>query len=315
MRLNSIKNNGVVSVMYHYVRDNKKEGTPNLKSLDIDDFKGQLDWLEDNFEPMSFEEFDVCIKNNIKFPDNKFLLTFDDGLKDHYKYVYPEIKNRNLWGQFYINSQIYLQKKPLAVHVTHMILDKIGANKYTQIIQDELLKLNIQVKDFHIDGVYRYDDIDYSTIKIIMNYLLDYDIRDGIVDNLFRKYFDNEYRFCKNFYCSEQELKEMKEGGMIIGCHSHSHKILSRLSYQEQYNELKNSYCYIADTFDIKDIVFCFPYGHIQTYNKDTINILKEIGYHSSFNTVRGTTCVRKTNKYELQRYDTVDLRLNKQQS
>lgn len=95
---------------------------------------------------------------------------------------------------------------------------------------------------------------------------------------------------------------------MIVGSHTHSHRVLSRLSYSEQYDELKKSSDFLKDKFNITSPVFCFPYGHIHTYNQDTLNILDELGYHSSFNTVRDMTCISKSNKYELQRYDTVDL-------
>lgn len=303
-----LKNNNTISVMYHYVRDNKKENTPNLNSLNINDFKKQLDWLENNFTPMSFDEYDNCIKNNNKFPDNKFLLTFDDGLKDHFTYVYPELRKRGLWGQFYINSQVYLEKKPLAVHVTHMILDKIGAEKYTELVKEELKIYDVKIADFKIDNVYRYDNISYGIIKRLMNYLLDYNIRDKIIDTLFYRFFDNKEQFCKDIYCNEDEILEMINGGMIFGSHTHSHKVLSRLSYNEQYKELEKSYNYMVDTFGINNPVFCFPYGHTHTYNKDTLYILEKLGYHSSFNTVRDTTCITKSNKYELQRYDAVDL-------
>ena len=213
MKLTNLKDNGTITVMYHYVRDNKTENTPNLNSLDINDFKKQLDWLEAHFKPMSYEEYNRCIKKNLPFPNNKFLLTFDDGLKDHYKYVYPELKKRDLWGMFFINFQVYLEKEPLAVHITHLILDKIGADKYTKIVQDELKKYNINIQDYHLEGVYRYDDVNYSVIKKLMNYLLDYDIRDKIIGDLFKQFFDDKEKFCDEFYCSIDELKEMIGGG------------------------------------------------------------------------------------------------------
>jgi len=95
---------------------------------------------------------------------------------------------------------------------------------------------------------------------------------------------------------------------MIVGSHTHSHRVLSRLNYQEQLNELKISFEFLKDTFNLKDIVFCYPYGHTHTYNKDTIKILQNLDYHSAFNTLRDTTCITKADKYQLQRFDTVDL-------
>ena len=303
-----LKNNRTITIMYHYVKNKNTKSLYNPNYLNIDKFKKQLDWLEKNFEPLCLEELESCITHNKQFPYNKFLLTFDDGLKDHYKYVFPELKKRKLWGMFFINSQVYMENKPLGVHITHALIEKIGIEKYTTLIKEELNKYNIEIKDSHIEHIYRYDDPTYSSIKKIMNYLLDYQTRDKILDDLFINFFYDEKNFCKNYYCTEDELQEMLNCGMIIGAHSHSHKILSRLSRKEQYSELKKSKDYIKDTFDIKNLTFCFPYGHKQTYNADTLDILAELDYYFAFNTYRDTTCIKKSNKYELQRYDTVDL-------
>ena len=69
-----------------------------------------------------------------------------------------------------------------------------------------------------------------------------------------------------------------------------------------------NLYDYIVDTFGLKNPVFCFPCGHTRTYNRTTPAILEALGCHSSFNTIRETTGLTKFNKYQLHRYDTVDL-------
>jgi len=80
-----LKNNRTITIMYHYVKNKNTKSLYNPNYLNIDKFKKQLDWLEKNFEPLSLEELEGCITYNKQFPDNKFLLTFDDGLKDHYK--------------------------------------------------------------------------------------------------------------------------------------------------------------------------------------------------------------------------------------
>ena len=79
--------------MYHYVRpSNKKNG--NLRYLDKDHFQVQLDFFEKNYGFLSQEEFMYNFKN--KIITKKVLLTFDDGLKDHYNYVFPILKERNI---------------------------------------------------------------------------------------------------------------------------------------------------------------------------------------------------------------------------
>ena len=61
--------------MYHYVRNNQKE-YPYFKSLSLSRFKRQIIVLRKKYGIISNE-------NQIDKKNNKVLLTFDDGLKDH----------------------------------------------------------------------------------------------------------------------------------------------------------------------------------------------------------------------------------------
>ena len=48
---------------------------------------------------------------------------------------------------------------------------------------------------------------------------------------------------------------------MIIGSHSESHTLLSKLSYKKQLIELKNSKIILEKTINKKIDTFCYPYG------------------------------------------------------
>ena len=76
-------------ITYHYVRKIKKSKYSNLKGLEFSLFKKQINFLK-NFEIISMEQFlnEIIIEKNI-------LLTFDDGLNDHYKFVFPFLMSKN----------------------------------------------------------------------------------------------------------------------------------------------------------------------------------------------------------------------------
>ena len=79
-------------VMYHYIRPIKKSSYPLIKGLEIDAFRMQLSYLEKNYKIITMESLIGLAKKNIPLPDNPCLLTFDDGYKDHYVHVFPELK-------------------------------------------------------------------------------------------------------------------------------------------------------------------------------------------------------------------------------
>ena len=84
---------------------------------------------------------------------NGVVLTFDDGLKDHYNFVYPELKRRGLWGIFYIPTGQYKNKKILDVHRIHLLKGKLGSTKVLKKVLDkfeEMKLIHLLLKNFQI---------------------------------------------------------------------------------------------------------------------------------------------------------------------
>ena len=76
-------------VMYHYVRDLRNSAFPRIKGSDISSFRRQMDFLQAEYSFISMEDLTACIKDSKPLPDNACWLTFDDGYRDHYEFVFP----------------------------------------------------------------------------------------------------------------------------------------------------------------------------------------------------------------------------------
>ena len=85
-------------ITYHYVRPIKKSKYPNLKGLEIKKFIKQIESLKNKYNFISYDDLKNNIKYKKKLVKKPLLLTFDDGYKDHIKYVYPELKKRKIKG-------------------------------------------------------------------------------------------------------------------------------------------------------------------------------------------------------------------------
>lgn len=77
----------------------------------------------------------------------------------------------------------------------------------------------------------------------------------------------------------------MQKAGMVIGNHSETHPVLSKLSYGEQKNEIQNPFNYL-DNICIKlpYKTFCYPYGGFHSFTDETESILNDFGCLFSFN-------------------------------
>jgi peptidoglycan/xylan/chitin deacetylase (PgdA/CDA1 family) len=88
-------------VMYHYVRPIKESAFPNIKGLELDGFKRQLDYLSSKYYFVTAEDVVDAVTNDKELPKDSCWLTFDDGYKDHFLYVLPELSKRKIQGSFF----------------------------------------------------------------------------------------------------------------------------------------------------------------------------------------------------------------------
>ena len=263
--------------MYHYVRP-YEANYPHFNNLDTQTFKRQLDYFKKKYGFISKKDYIYAIKNKVNI--DGVVLTFDDGFKDHYSYVMPELIKRGLWGVFYISTGIYRKNKLLGVHRVHYLKGKYGADK----ILDEVLS---EVEDYMLDHntieefdkeIYlhsNYEDNE-KQLRRLLNYFIKYEYRDAILDTIMKKFFDEDELF-SNVYLSIKEIQELSSNGNIIGSHTISHSVLSRLTYNEQFDEIKDSFDFINQIVSQNYKSFCYPYGYSSSYNQDTLNILKEL--------------------------------------
>jgi peptidoglycan/xylan/chitin deacetylase (PgdA/CDA1 family) len=272
-------------VMYHYVRP-FDESMPYFKALNIEDFKKQLDFFEEKYGFVSKKDFIESL--NSKKACNGVILTFDDGFKDHYEFVFPELVKRGLWGIFYIPTKPLSTEKLLDVHSTHVLLGKFGGrviyNSLKEIINKGVLS-HKHINEFN-SLTYSKQDNDNQTkmVKRILNYFIDYKYRGDVVTKLMKIYFPNSLKLHRNFYMTKDEINKMYKSGMIIGSHSVTHPVMSKLKFKDQQKEILNSFDELSFAIDNKLKTFCYPYGGFHTFTNETLQILKKSNCSFAFN-------------------------------
>ena len=303
--------------MYHYVRPIKKSPYPLIKGLELDSFKAQLNFLEKNYKIITMETLIDFIKKGMPLPNNPCLLTFDDGYKDHYLYVFPELKKRGLQGSFFPATKTILEKKILDVNKIHFILAKesninLLIDKIKKLF-DEYRKKNDSEKLNNFDDYWkknavpsRWDSKEVVFVKRILQHGFPETIRVKICNFLFDLYLKkNQKEFAAELYVSSKELKEMIESNMYIGNHGYQHLWLNTLSKNLQEQEITKSLNYLnkigAPTINW---VMNYPYG---AYNSDTIDILKQKGCCIGLTSKSEIAELKKGKFFELPRMNTND--------
>lgn len=264
------------SVMYHYVRP-EDCNQPNLFYLHLNDFRKQLDYFEDSYGVVSKAQWYAALNNQEELPDG-VILTFDDGLIDHYQYVYPELKSRGHWGIFYISSATLKEKKLLSVHRVHYLLGRFGGNKVLSVLE-ELLDDNCFIDGFydHLKAVpYAMQSMDHASLRVkkIVNYALRPEHKDDILSRLFKKLAGDEAGLSKQFYMDTPQIKEMVNDGFTFGAHGHSHNLLTKFSDADLKNEVTGSIESLNQIIGASSDTFSYPYGGPDSWNNQVISEL-----------------------------------------
>ncbi|MET0048830.1 MAG: polysaccharide deacetylase family protein [Sedimenticola sp.] len=274
------------AVMYHYVRHSDPD-LPFFRYLSLDNFKRQLDWFAQRYGFPTRDEFLQSI--SCGKPWKGVVLTFDDGFSDHYDHVLPALKERGLWGLFFVATAPYGKKKLLEVHRVHMILGRIGGVRAMELLasmlKDEMLS-DASVIDFR-KKTYLNQENDEATreFKRILNYYVSYDFREEIIGRLMKRVFDiDEADLAQQFYMTPSQLRSMHEDGMLIGSHGANHLLFSKLSRPEQNREIAESIEFLENATDHPVSFFCYPYGGFHSFSELTEELLTENNILASFN-------------------------------
>ena len=180
--------------MYHYVRPISGSKFPRIKGLELDGFKRQLDYFEENFNIVSTDQVIKAVISSSSLPKNSCWLTFDDGYKDHSKFVLPELLNRDLHGAFFPPRVAIEDAIVLDVNLIHHIL---SCTDDVKILVSRLNShcRNSGIADSEIDSFYneyalpnRFDNADTIYVKCMLQHVLPEELISSIATDLFDEF-------------------------------------------------------------------------------------------------------------------------------
>lgn len=301
-------------VMYHYVRPIKNSKFPNIHGLELDNFKIQIEYFKNHYQFITFEQILSSIYDGIKIPDNAILLTFDDGLKEHYTHVFPILKKYQIQGTFFPIGESIQQHNIMDAHKIHFIMDKCqDIHKLIDVIfksiTDNKQKYSLSEPQIYFKKLAvpnnRYDTNEVAFIKKSLQMGLPKELRSEITDYLFKQHVSNdEHEFSNELYMSHDNIREMQNEGMFFGSHSYSHEWLNHLDPKSLDSEINKSVEFFKTISMNPDMIINFPYGG---YDENVVKSIKKYGHKGAVTIIPKDAELIKKNAFTLGRYDTND--------
>ena len=283
--------------MYHDIRDPKESLFPRRLTLRSFvsplQFKRQLKFITENYRVIEPQ----YLKENLK--EDCAILTFDDGLKDHYL-VAELLHQAKLNATFLIPTLAIRDRKAAKAHKIQFVLAAISEKKVVENIF-ELIGSETNARDilWNTFSVSRHPNNWWSKEMVfVTNFLRHHAAGDTITDKLFIKFVtQDEKDFCSDFYLTSAEVEYMAKCGMIIGGHGYHSTGLAGSKSQEE--EIKESLLYAA-SFSAPPLSFSYPQG---SYDDDTVSYVKTYNCEFAY-TTRAKNITPNTNLLKIPRFD-----------
>lgn len=286
--------------MYHDIREENKSYFPERYALRSfitpNEFEKQIRFIKSNYTVLCSSEIYATDLSK----DDYALITFDDGLTDHYVNGYQILRDYNLNGTFFIPVEAIRDRIMFHSHKIQFILAATSENNIVGEICQGFLEAREEfgLPDITFQEIWKkykaplVKDSWWSDEMIFVTRFFrefgSYKFRDHLLRLLFRKFVDSDERhFVSDFYLTLDEIRDMINNGMQIGGHGF-HSVNARNETEKiQISEIEKTHQYLRDVVfngDEFDFYYSYPNGGYTNYSTAC---LSRLNCKAAFTTIK----------------------------
>jgi peptidoglycan/xylan/chitin deacetylase (PgdA/CDA1 family) len=245
---------------------------PGVFSATAEEFDRQIAYLKRRFYMATLDEAVAMACGDSPFRTS-VLITFDDGYLDNYSCAFPILRSHDVQGVFFLpTSFVGTNHVPWWDVIAYII--KNSRKDIVRLQYPERIEF-----DLRLEGVANVIMKTLQLYKKPTMQLGDHFIHD--LEAACEK--SGPPQSAERCLMNWQEVREMQEGGMAFGSHTHTHTILSKLSAERQREEARLSRETLEMQLNRQIDVLAYPVGGRNTFTPETIEAVKSIGYRAAF--------------------------------
>ena len=298
-----------MGLCYHYLRLNKQSDPfPRILGTNIDEFQNHLSMLQKNYHVISLKDALSISTGEDGFnkKNTGILITFDDGLSDHYTAA-KILSELNISAIFFIPTCILEEKLPANPTIIHYTIAVFGIEKFLKEFRESLVNNKLDSKLFDLQYSKSKDNLGetISRIKSTFKYKLGYYDSRKILLDIYKNLFSSEYKnMLSTIHLTESQIRKMLEMGHYVGTHTYSHISVAatELNSDDFIKEIISPKNYLEQKFNTKVNSFSYPFGGKNDCLSSSELIKKTNEYNLAF-TVEEILNTRNTSPYQLGRY------------
>jgi peptidoglycan/xylan/chitin deacetylase (PgdA/CDA1 family) len=277
-------------VTYHYIRD---ETYPHagIHPVTPAQLREQIEMLGRNFNLASIDQAEKFVLGERDLSGPFVLLTFDDGLREHFHVARHILEPLGLRGLFFVCSRPFEEGRALAVSKMHWLRSITPPREFRAAVLDRIPAARLELDaaaEQEARVSYPYDQSDDVKLKYLMNFVLKHADIDAALSDMLKERLIDEAEFCRKTYMSEDDLRELQRAGHVVGGHSHSHAPLAQASRAELENEVGRNVGFLEQVLGTRPRWFSYPYGGRAAVPADISVLANKLGVRFAATLFRG---------------------------
>ena len=233
---------------YHLISDEDVLHVKHLyKVRTTREFVNDLDFILKHYKPVGITDFLKAFNNNTPLPDNSFILTFDDGLREFHDVAAPVLVQKGIPATCFLNSAFIDNKDLFYRYKASLLIDRLqkGISGNTEILVKNWFTENHLPLSEDYSGLL---NVTYVNRHILDDLALQLDL-----------HFD-DYLKTQNPYLDSAQVTSLMKQGFTFGSHSIDHPEFRFISEEEQIRQTIESLQFVRSKFGIQEKLFCFPF-------------------------------------------------------
>jgi peptidoglycan/xylan/chitin deacetylase (PgdA/CDA1 family) len=264
----SRRRQGCLALMYHRVGDDRDP----LPHLDIEDFRQQIRWLVEHCDVIGAEQLKSAA-HGPRGPRMPVLLTFDDGSRDYYDFVYPVLKEFGVPAVVFLVTDyvdhprlFWFDRLQLAVHAAEVDHVTLPWNP------DRTLALGREQNGAAIDECKRY-------LKGVAD-----EVKERLLEQLHCALGKPSLPDLGRQVMSWDEVRATMDL-TTYGGHTHTHPLMSKIDGARLHEEIRLCRDRIATETHTAPSFFAYPNGD---FTADVKSAVADHGFDVAFSTING---------------------------
>lgn len=253
------------------------------------EFKAQMLWLKKNTNIVSEAQLLAALNHGAPLPPRSTMVTFDDGYIDNYTLALPVLKELKIPAIYYIPTESIDERKlGWWDQIAYVV-------KRTQKQKIRLFGEDIAIQPSR----------DCARAKIILRMKLK-DASENV--NLLNELSEAcevalpDFEACSRELMTWDQVKETLSSGITIGSHTHTQRVLSTLSIEDQKKELLDSKTRLEKELSVPMRTLAYPVGGYEHFNLETQEIARECGYEAAFSFTHEINELNQMSRYNIKR-------------